>query len=51
MKKNDTVGEPNVSSMGPENISMKERIVVIQYLRHWHLYRQGKNEVGVIQIS
>jgi hypothetical protein len=40
-----------MSSMGPENISMNERIVVIQYSRHWHLYRQGKNEVGVIRIT
>ncbi len=36
-KTNYIVGEPKVSSMGPENISMNERTVVMQYLQHWYL--------------
>jgi hypothetical protein len=37
--------------MGPENISVNELTVAVQYLRHWHLYQQGKNEFRVIRIS
>jgi hypothetical protein len=38
-EKNYLVGEPKVSSVGPENISMNEPTVVMQYLQHWHLYQ------------
>jgi hypothetical protein len=51
MKKNDIIGKPKVSFMGPENISTNELTVVVQYLRHWHLYQQGKNELRVIRVS
>jgi hypothetical protein len=51
MKKNDIIGKPKVSSMGPESISVNGLTVAVQYLRHWYLYQQGKNELRVIRIS
>jgi hypothetical protein len=50
-KKNNIIGKPKVSSMGPENISVNELAIAVQYLRHWHLYQQGKNEFRVIRIT